>query len=62
MLCREKFPDSLLELGKRLVEFYAPTKWPQLQARYKETVNKRAEELNNGPLIRAPWRDMVPLL
>jgi hypothetical protein len=46
-----------LLLTKRLVDVYAPAKWPQLQARYKEKVGKRAAELGSGPLIRAVWKD-----
>jgi len=45
------------DLAKRLVEFYAPAKWPQLQAYYMEKISKRAKELCSGPLIRAPWKD-----
>jgi hypothetical protein len=48
-----------LLLAKRLVEVYAPAKWPQLQAQYKEKVSKRAEELSSGPIIRASWKDTV---
>lgn len=46
-----------LLLAKRLVEVYAPAKWPQLQAQYTETVGKRAAELAGGQIIRAPWKD-----
>jgi hypothetical protein len=46
-----------LDLAKRLVELYAPAKWPQLQAQYTEKISKRAAELGSGPLIRAPWKD-----
>jgi hypothetical protein len=48
-----------LLLAKRLVEVYAPAKWPQLQAYYTEKIGKRAAELGSGPLIRAPWKDTV---
>jgi len=46
-----------LLLAKRLVEVYAPTKWPHLQAQYMEKVSERAGELGSGPIIRAPWKD-----
>ena len=46
-----------LLLAKRLVEVYAPAKWPQLQAQYTETVGKRAAELASGQIIHAPWKD-----
>lgn len=46
-----------LLLAKRLVEVYAPTKWPELQAHYIEKISKHAAELNSGPLIHAPWKD-----
>jgi hypothetical protein len=31
-----------LDLAKRLVEFYAPAKWPQLQAYYLQNIRKRS--------------------
>jgi hypothetical protein len=46
-----------LLLAKRLVEVYAPAKWPQLQTQYTERISKRAEELARGQVILAPWRD-----
>src|SRR5262249_45649022 len=48
-----------LLLAKRLVEVYAPAKWPQLQKQYTETVGKRAAELAGGQIIRAPWKDTL---
>jgi hypothetical protein len=46
-----------LHLARRLVEVYAPAKWPELQARYKERVSARANQLAKGRVIQAPWKD-----
>lgn len=46
-----------LLLAKRLVEVYAPTKWPQLLAQHRRTAGKRAAELASGRIILAPWKD-----
>jgi hypothetical protein len=48
-----------LELAERIVKAYAPAKWPQLHAQYKEKIGKRVGELASGQIIRAPWKDTV---
>jgi hypothetical protein len=48
-----------LDLAKRLLEFYAPAMWPQLQGHYMQNISKRSGELASGPLIKAPWKDTV---
>ncbi len=44
-------------LAKRLVEVYAPEKWPELQGYYMEKISARANELGTKQVIRAPWKD-----
>src|SRR5262245_12912832 len=46
-----------LWLAQRLIEGYAPERWPELKARYAEKIDSRAEELGRGQIIHAPWKD-----
>jgi hypothetical protein len=46
-----------LELSERIVKAYAPAKWPQLHAQYKEKIGKRVGELGTRQVISAPWKD-----
>ncbi len=46
-----------LHLAQRLIQVYAPARWPELQARYKERIASRADQLAGGQVINCPWKD-----
>jgi hypothetical protein len=49
-----------LMLAKRLVGFYAPARWPELQRYFMAHLHQRSEQLLSGLLLRAPWKDETP--